>query len=197
MDEFRLVPQLQEDPSEQERARWIGIYVGVLAVLLALCSMLGSNATKDATRANIEVTDTYAYVQAKNTRQMLLRNHAEGLELMLAATPAMPADVRARVEDRIREHRMWADRYETDGKEGKQELLAKAQALETERDINLRKDPYYDWAQALIQIAIVLASVALVTGGRRVLLASISVGALGAIMLVNGWLMFVRLPWIG
>ena len=197
MDEFRLVPQLQEDPSEQERARWIGIYVGVLAVLLALCSMLGSNATKDATRANIEVTDTYAYFQAKNTRQMLLRNHAEGLELMLAATPAMPADVRARVEDRIREHRMWADRYETDGKEGKQELLAKAQALETERDINLRKDPYYDWAQALIQIAIVLASVALVTGGRRVLLASISVGALGAIMLVNGWLMFVRLPWIG
>jgi len=43
--------------------------------------------------------------------------------------------------------------------EGLKELMAKVKALEAQRDRAMRKDPYFDYGQALLQIAIVLASV--------------------------------------
>ena len=43
-------------------------------------------------------------------------------------------------------------------------MFAKGKSLEAERDVALRKDPYFDWSQALLQIAIVLASVHLIIG---------------------------------
>ena len=53
--------------------------------------------------------------------------------------------------------------------EGLDELFAKGKALEAERDMALRKDPYFDWSQALLQIAIVLASVHLIIGNMMLL----------------------------
>ena len=40
---------------KEESNKWVGVYIGVLAVLLAICGVGGANAAKDATRANIEV----------------------------------------------------------------------------------------------------------------------------------------------
>jgi hypothetical protein len=196
MDDLR---DRYEDPLEKERSRWIGIWIGILAVALAICSMLGGNATKDMLRLNIEVSDTYNFYQAKNGRQMMLRNQAEGLESLLALLPNPSPEVRQAIDGRVKEHRMWADRYESDPKsnEGKKELLAKARELEAERNLAMKKDPYFDWSQALLQIAIVLASVAIVTGGRSVLLFSGLLGILGTLLLVNGHLLLVKVPLLG
>ena len=73
-------------PAVDDRSKWIGIYVGILAMLLAICTMGGGNATKDATRANIEASNTWAFFQAKNTRRTTLTIAADDLELSLAAT---------------------------------------------------------------------------------------------------------------
>ena len=62
-----VVERLSGD--ENERNKWIGVYIGVLAVLLAICGMGGGNAAKDATRANIEASNTWAFFQAKNMRR--------------------------------------------------------------------------------------------------------------------------------
>lgn len=192
------VPDVSE-ASDKERAKWIGVYIGALAVLLAICSMLGSNSTKDATRANIEASNTYAFYQARNIRQLALRNQSEQLETVLAAYPGLTEDVRRKLQDRIREHLAVADRYESDPKtnEGKKELLAKARRLEAERDIALRRDPYFDLAQALLQIAIVLGSVAIITDGRVVLAASVAAAVLGGAMLLNGAFLILRVPGLG
>ena len=192
------VPDVSE-AEDKERAKWIGVYIGALAVLLAVCSMLGSNSTKDATRANIEASNTYAFYQARNIRQLALRNQAEHLETMLAAFPNLPAETRKVLNERIKDHNAVAGRYESDpkGNDGKKELLVKARQLEAERDVALRRDPYYDFAQALLQIAIVLGSVAIITGGSAVLLASGASAALGLLMLLNGAFLLVRIPGLG
>ena len=52
----------------EARNKWVGVYIGILAVLLAVCGMGGGNAAKDATRANIEASNTWAFFQAKNIR---------------------------------------------------------------------------------------------------------------------------------
>jgi len=54
---------------KDERNKWVGVFIGVLAVLLAICNVGGANATKDATHANIAASDTWAFYQAKNIRR--------------------------------------------------------------------------------------------------------------------------------
>ncbi len=71
-------------PAEDYRTRWIGVYVGVLAALLAICSMGGDNAAKDATRANIESSNMWAFFQAKNIRRTVYGVAADDLELLLS-----------------------------------------------------------------------------------------------------------------
>ena len=75
---------------KDERSKWVGVYIGVLAVLLAICNVGGANATKDATHSNIAAANTWAFFQAKNIRRNSIGLAADDLELMLASQPAMP-----------------------------------------------------------------------------------------------------------
>ena len=195
MDE--IIERLSGD--KDERNKWIGVYIGVLAVLLAICGVGGANATKDATRANIEASNTWAFFQAKNIRRNSTNLAADQLELLLAALPQMPAPARQAFEDKIKNYRDTIQRLSTepDKKEGLDELSAKAKTLEAERDVALRKDPYFDWSQAFLQIAIVLASVYLIVGTLSLLGLSASLGALGVLLMLNGFTLLVPLPFLG
>ena len=64
--------------------------------------------------------------------------------------------------------------------EGVEELKVKAKSLELQRDRAMVKDPFFDYGQALLQIAIVLASVAIITGGTILLVLSAHAGRPGA-----------------
>lgn len=184
---------------KEERNKWVGVFIGVLAVLLAICNVGGANATKDATHANIAASDTWAFFQAKNIRRTATTLAANELELLLAAQTGMPGEVKKRFEDKIKEYRAEAQRLTTDPakKEGLDELFAKAKALEVDRDVALRKDPYFDWSQALLQIAIVLASVHLIIGNLWLLGLSGGLGALGVLLMLNGFTLAVKLPFVG
>jgi Domain of unknown function (DUF4337) len=179
--------------------KWVGVYIGVLAVLLAICNVGGANATKDALQTNIGASDTWAFYQAKNIRRTSTTLAANELELMLAAQPGLSDAVRGRFEAKIKEYRTEAQRLSSDPvkKEGLDELLTKAKALEADRDVALAKDPYFDWSQAFLQIAIVLASVHLIIGNVWLLGLSGGLGTLGLILMLNGFTLAVRLSFIG
>jgi Domain of unknown function (DUF4337) len=185
--------------SKDERNKWVGVYIGVLAVLLAICNVGGGNATKDATQTNIAASDTWAFFQAKNIRRNSINLAANELELLLAAQPGMPAESKKKFEDRIKEYRTQVQRLTADPerKEGLDELFAKAKGLEADRDVALRKDPYFDWSQALLQIAIVLASVHLIIGNLWLLGLSGGLGTLGLLLMLNGFTLAVKLPFVG
>jgi hypothetical protein len=181
------------------RNKWVGVFIGVLAVLLAICNVGGANATKDATHSNIAVSDTWAFYQAKNIRRTATMLAAGELELMLAAQPGMPDDAKKKFEDKIKDYRVEVQRLTSDPatKEGRDELFVRARALEIDRDTALRKDPYFDWSQALLQIAIVLASVHLIIGNLWLLGLSSGLGALGVLLMLNGFTLAVKLPFLG
>ena len=86
MDEITEATDLAE---ADRRSRWTGVFIGVLAVLLAICSMGGDNAAKDANRANIDATNTWAFFQAKNIRRQMINLRIDEMELELAAEPAV------------------------------------------------------------------------------------------------------------
>ena len=188
-----------ESENKADRDKWVGVYIGVLAVLLALCAMGGGNASKDATLKNIEAANTWAFFQAKNLRRHVLRVQADELELMLLDQPNRSDSAKAAIEAKLKSYRDQDKLLTSDPKsgEGLDELFAKGKSLEALRDVALMRDPYFDYGQALLQIAIVLASVALISGGSFLLIGSGILGLFGTLMTLNGFTLAVSLPFIG
>ena len=187
------------DANRKDRDRLIGVYIGILAVILAICGMGGGNAAKQATLSNIEAANTWSFFQAKNLRRQVLRTQTEELELWLLKDPQIPDSAKTAVAATIASYKQQADQLTSDEKsrEGLDQLWEKGKALEAERDLAMRRDPYFDYGQALLQIAIVLASVALISSGNLLLPASAAVGILGTLLTLNGFLLLIRIPFIG
>ncbi len=191
--------RMAEEDNNRDRERWIGVWIGALAVILAICSMGGSNAGKDATLKNIEAANTWAFFQSKNLRRQAIRLQADELQLQLDTNNTMPPPTRTAIEGKLTEYRD-LDKQLTSNKtnnEGLDELWTKAKALEVDRDTAMLKDPYFDYAEAALQIAIVLASISIITGGVWMLFGSIGLGVLGIFLTVNGYTLVMSVPGIG
>lgn len=185
------------DKSSRQRDRWIGVYIGCLAVVLAICAMGGANATKEASHANIQATNTWAFFQAKNMRRHVLRLQVDELELQLASATVTPP-LRSAIEEKIAAYKKLDGELtsDTESNEGLDELFHRGKALEEERDVALRRDPYFDWGEALLQIGIVLGGVAIISGGATLIALSGLASLAGVAMTINGFTLLVDLPFI-
>ena len=184
---------------KDHRDRWIGVYIGLLAAMLAVCTMLGSNITKEANKLNIEAANLWNFFQAKNLRRNNVQLQTDSLELQLASTPGMPAEVRQKFDQTITANKNLIKRLtsEPDKKEGLDELFARGKELEKLRDDAFRRDPYFDWAQTMLQIAVVLASVCLITGTVPLLYSSGLLAIAGFLLMCDGLTMVLPLPFLG
>lgn len=172
------------------------IMIAVLAMLLAVTGLGGQNAAKEAVNNNVLASNFYAFYQAKNMRQTSYALAADDLELTLASNPGISPEAKAVMQKKIDDYRKTVARYETEPStnEGKKELLARAKALEEKRDHAMRQDPYFDYAEVLLQIAIVLASVAIVSGIAWLVFGSMILGVTGTLLMINGFLLLVAIP---
>jgi len=188
--------ELGDSKNLSSRDKYIGVYIGVLAVILAICSMGGGNAAKDATLKNIQASNTWAFFQAKNARRQALRLQSDDLEMRLAVEPDLSEDVRQKISARIADYKAQDAKLTSDKEnmEGLDELWEKGKSLEKDRDVALKRDPYFDYGQALLQIAIVLASVAIISGGNFLLVVSMGLGTLGLISTVGGFTLAFPMP---
>lgn len=191
------VPEALE-PGKDTENKLVAVYIAVLAVILAICSFGGGNASKIIMTSSIEVTDTWAFYQARNIRQQGLRLSADALEIE-AMKPGLDEPVRKAMQDKITSYRATADRYESDPKsnDGKKELMEKGRRLEAERTHALKQDPYFDFSAGLLQIAIVLASSSLILGSKALLRISYGVGGMGIFFMFNAFTLTFTLPFMG
>ena len=144
--------------------RKIALLIAVLALFLALSETLGKSAQTEGLDANIRASDLWAFFQAKNIRQTVLRTASETWTIELAS---ISDDARkAAMQKQLDTWKKTIDRYETEPEtnEGKKELTVRAQEAEHERDLALARYHNYELASAAYQIGIVLASAAVITG---------------------------------
>ena len=118
---------------------------------------------------------------------------ALALELQLLREPAMPAPVKEAFQKKIDEYKKTADRYESEPetRDGKKELMVRAKAHEAARDHALRQDPWFDYGEGMLQIAIVLLSVSIIGSIPALYLAGSALGVLGFLATLNGYLLLV------
>ena len=123
----------------------------------------------------------WSFFQAKTIRMTVVRTAAEAAELELNLV-SMPKTKEA-ITERVASWRKTAERYDTEPEtqEGRKELAARAKVAEKMRDRSLAAYHHYETASAALQIAIVMASAAIITSMMVLAWVSIGLGVVGVV----------------
>lgn len=190
---------LSQDREDDRFKRRAAVLIAFFAMLLAVTGLGSNNAMKEALNSNIEASNAFAFFQAKNIRQTSFQLTADQIEMAWLTDPALPPEAKAKLAARLAEYRKTIQRYESEPEtgEGKRELLVQARKHTAKRDLALMQDPYFDYAEVLLQITIVLISVSIVADQRWLTWIGAAFGAVGALLTVNGFLLLVSIPGLG
>jgi hypothetical protein len=190
---------MDQEKAQNRFKQRAAIVIAILAMLLAITGLGGQNATKEALNENIQASNFFNFFQAKNMRQTAYSLAANEIETAWLRNPSLPEEARAALQKRAEDYRKTVARYESEPEtnEGKKELLARAREHEIKRDHALKQDPYFDYAEALLQIAIVLISVSIVAEVVWLSFVGGALGAVGGLLMINGFLLLVEIPGLG
>jgi len=129
--------------------------MAVLAVLVAVVSLLGHRAHTEEVVLQAKSSDQWAYYQAKN-----IRRHTDELFTDLTSvTPTTDASALAKLRDKYSSE---ASRYKDDQKE------IEDKAREMEADVAKERDraDRFDLAEVFLEIGLVITSITLLSGRR-------------------------------
>jgi hypothetical protein len=177
---------------EDHFTRRVALVTAIYAVVLAITSLGGNNAMKEMLLAQQEASNQWAYYQSKVIREHLNRGNKLVLEMQLAEPSTLKGAEREKLDALARKFADEEKRMNAD----KKEIEPKAKAAEAERDRNQTKDPYFDYAEVMLQIAIVCASVSILSTSRPMFWFSSLLAILGVVSTVNGFFLLFRLPFL-
>jgi len=161
----------------------IGISIAVMAAVLAFTEMAARNADTDVVRETVEAADTWAFYQAKSIRSAMLRADARALQLQTQTKdPSLVAQT-------IADWEATATREDSEPStgEGRKELADHARAIEKHRDDRNAAKESYEYASGALELGILLASSAVVTGLVPLAFIGGAFGAMGMIAGALGW----------
>ena len=167
--------------SEAKMKDRAGMVISVFALILAVNSWYGNKLSSQTLNNTIAANDVWSFYEAKSIKQMLTE---QSLEVAVARKDS-PEHI-AKLEAKIA-------RYESEPAtgEGKKELMAKAKAIEAERDRAKKQSPWIGFAGTLYQLSIVVLSASILAVIMSMFWGSIGVAALGALLMAQGIWLFI------
>ena len=193
------MPEATESAVEaKEKDRTVALIIAFLALLLALSEAGARKAEHISTEKNIEASDLFNFYQAKRIRSTVVETASKTLEAEKTAL----ADVKAEdaFEKQIGDFKTIVARFERDTKNPEDSLDSiqeRAKAATEARELANRKLEHYEFSSGLAQIAIVLASAAIITGISALVWLSIGLGIVGALLAALGFSAPTMLPFMG
>jgi hypothetical protein len=153
--------QAKEASNENKK---IALLIAVIALCLALSATLGKGAQTESISKNVEASNLWAFFQAKSIRRTVVQTTAERekLGLSTAGDDASKASAQKQIDDWQKTAARYRSEPETG--EGTEQLSERAKHAEEERDLATAKYHHFELGSAAFQIAIVLASAAIITG---------------------------------
>lgn len=158
--------------AHQRGERQIGLTTAIVAVFLALSTMLGHRAHTEEAVVQTRVADEWAYYQAKNVRSHL---YAADARLALLSGAQGAATAKAFQEESVHQ-RQDADK-----------IADQARDLEKDVQLTARRAGFFNISEIFLEIAIVLCSISLLAGTRTYWAVSFLSTAAGVVLLVVGY----------
>ena len=184
-------PEELHERREHHFSRRVALITAVYAVLLAIAALGGNHAMKEMLLAQQQSSDQWAFYQAKVIREHQYRGQRLRLEVdLLERGDSIKPEAREKLDGLIKRFAEEEKRY---GEE-KKDIEKEAKRLEHERDLWQAKDPFFLFAEALLQIAIVMASVSILARSGAIFGFSLVLAVAGALLTLNGYFFFFRLP---
>ncbi len=185
-------PEELEERREKHFSRRVALTTAIYAVVLAIASLGGNNAMKEMLLAQQQSSDQWAFYQAKVIREHQYRGLKLQLEAQLAEPSSLKGAERAKFEALATRFAEEEKRYNAEKKDIEQD----AKKLEHLRDRHRNRDPYFDFAEVFLQIAIVTSSVAILSTSRPMFWFSLVLAVIGAILTANGFTQLFALPFL-
>jgi hypothetical protein len=184
-------PEELRERREHHFSRRVALVTAVYAVLLAMAALGGNHAMKEMLLAQQQSSDQWAFYQAKVIREHQYRGQKLRLEVdLLERGDSIKPEAREKLDALIKRFAEEEKRYS----EEKKDIEKEAKRLEHERDLWQAKDPFFLLAEALLQIAIVMASVSILARSGAIFGFSLVLAVAGALLTLNGFFFFFRLP---
>jgi hypothetical protein len=174
-EESKPLSRSEREAHIKDRAGWV---ITVVAALLAVNTYIANGISSSVLTNTIAANDTWNFYQAKSIKQTIAENARD--DAITRKDTKKVADLMSKI-----------DRYESDPvkNEGKQELMAKAKALEAARDEAKLHSPWLTFSGSAFQLSIVLLSASILAVSMGMFWSSIGVGLIGAILMSQGiWL---------
>jgi len=193
------MPEAAESAVEaKEKDRRVALIIAILALLLALSEAGAKRAQHLSIEKNIEASDLFNFYQAKRIRSTVVETASDTLEAQKAAL----ADPKAQepFEKQIADFKAAVAHFENDPKKPEDSLDAiqeRANAAVEARELANHRLEHYELGSGLTQIAIVLASAAIITGISALMWFGVGLGAIGAALMAFGYFAPTVLNFIG
>ena len=170
--EIQEFSKQMKEAGEGESLTSISLGISILAVLVALVTVLGHRTHTEAVLLQGRATDQWNEYQAKKIRE-------DNLSVVVDTLTLGPPSVT--VSAKIAEYEAHIAKWKSELAEDQ----AKARDFEGEVKLAERKAGRYDLGEALLQIAVVLCSVTLFTRKRAYFLFGLSLGVAGIAIAVS------------
>jgi len=182
----------------KEKDRRAAIVIAILALFLALAEAGAKKADHISTEKNIESSDLFNFYQAKKIRSTIAETASQTLESQLPGV----TDEKARdaLEKQVADFKAAAANFEHDPKKPEDSLEAiqdRANEAGEARELANRRLEHYELGSGAVQIAIVLASAAIITGVGALMWFSVALGAVGVILMALGFFAPTMISFIG
>lgn len=169
--EFHELHEHAEHGAHDPSLAPVSLTMAVVAVLLAIVSLLGHRAHTEETILQNKTSDKWAYYQAKN-----IRMHEDEIE---ADHDSIPRTTGSQEAARLRDkYTAEADRYRHD----KAEIEAQANELEAETARAGRRGDRFDLGEGFLEIALVVTSITLLSGKRLFWYSGIFFSTIGVVV---------------
>ena len=175
------VMEASEPPEGHEENPWmtpVAVTLSILAVLVAIATLLGHRAASEEILLQTKASDQWAYFQAKNIRLHEMESVAD---MFATLAPADKEKAEALREKYVKE----AERYEKD----KDQTSDQAKELEKEREVAGKRADRFDAGEVVLEIALIICSLTLLTKKKAFWFSGIILGLIGLCVTVSGFLL--------
>ncbi len=176
---------------EEKKETWLN-YLALITVIIALGATLSTLRVGSFSSGSIlkqtQASNQWSYFQAKSIKSSLYEIQKEELEFELNTIGQTASrDVMEKLEKKIASYSQRIKRYDDE----KAAIMSDAKKLEAERDLGTRHSQAFGLAVILLQLAILLSSIAALMKNKSVWVLGLLLGGLGIVAFANGYWLFL------